>query len=69
MFGNMETDLFWLRLLDKCLTKECSMTSSKAYFFIFYKKDDYGKLELVVSIHEDNLFMAGRLETLEKCEE
>lgn len=36
-----------------------------AYSCIFYKKDDEGGLDLVVSFHEYNLFIEGRMETLE----
>ena len=35
-------------------------------FLFFYKKDDNGKLELVMSVHVDNDFMAGNPETLDK---
>ena len=30
----------------------------------FYKKDEGGKLELVMSVHVDNVFMAGKNEAL-----
>ena len=36
---------------------------------IFFMKDEKGKLYLVVSIHVDNLFMAGKSETLKDIKE
>ena len=44
MYGNLEESLLWLILLDKYLIKECNMTRSKAYSYIFYNKDEDGKL-------------------------
>ena len=35
----------------------------------FYKKDEGGKLELVMSVHVDNVFMAGKTEALEKIKD
>ena len=40
------------------------MTKIQADLCIFYKKDDRGKLELVISIHVDDVFVVGRLEAL-----
>ena len=40
------------------------MTRIQADYFIFYKKDDGGKLQLVMSVHVYDVFMAGRPKTL-----
>ena len=45
------------------------MTRSQAESFISYSKYDEGKLELVVSVHLDDLLIAGRPETLESIKE
>ena len=45
------------------------MTRSKSDSFILYKKYYDGKLELVMSVHVDDVFMAGIPETLEKIKE
>ena len=60
---NVDADLLWLRLLAKYLMNECNMTISKAHSCIFYNNVDDGKLELVISVHVDDVFMAGRPET------
>ena len=62
----MNAYLLWLRLMDKYLINKYNMKITKAYSFIFYNKDDDGKLELVMSVHVDYFFMAGRPDTLEK---
>ena len=66
MYGNMYNDLLWLILLTKCLIQECDMKRIQADFCIFYNNDDGGKLDLVMYVHVENVFMAARSETLEK---
>ena len=66
MYGNLDTDILWLRLLAKYLIKECDMTRIQSDSCIFYNKYGDGELELVMSVHVDDVFMAGRLETLKK---
>ena len=65
MYGNMNADILWLILLSQYLVKECDMTRIQADSFIFYQKDYGGKLNLMMSVHVDNVFMAGIPETLE----
>ena len=69
MYGNVDADLLWLRLLAKYLINECNPKIGKTDSFIFYKKDDIGRLELVMSVHVDDVFMAGNRETLEKIKD
>ena len=45
------------------------MTKSNTYYLVFYKKYDNNKLEIVMSVHVDDVFMAGSLETMEKIKE
>ena len=69
MYGNMNADILWLILLSQYLVKECDMTRIQADSFIFYQKDYGGKLNLMMSVHVDNVFMAGMPETLENIKE
>ena len=61
IYGNLYATLLWLRLLAWYLINQCNMKIIHAYSCIFYKKYDEGRLDLVVY----NLFMEGRMETLE----
>ena len=45
------------------------MTRRRTDYCISYQKYDDTKLELVVSVYVDNVFMAGRPQTLEKIKE
>ena len=65
VYGNVDAYLLWLILMAKCLINECNMTRSKSNSCIFYKKDYNGKLEFMMSIREDDMFMVGRLEILD----
>ena len=69
MYGNMNADLLWLRILAKYLNNECNITGIKVDYSIFYKKYDSGKLELVMSVHIDDVFMAVKPETPENFKE
>ena len=69
MYGNVDTDLLWLILIAKYLIKEYNATRTKANYRIFYKKDNDGKLELVISFHIYDVFMSVRPETLENIKE
>ena len=42
---------------------------NQGMFLNSYKKYDGEKLELVMSVHVDDIFMVGRPETLENCKE
>ena len=64
MYVNVDVGLLWLRLLSKYLIHLYNLKSIKADSCIFYNKDDEGKLELVMSVHVDDVFMAGNLDTL-----
>ena len=56
-------------MIYKYLIKKFNLKRIKAYSFIFYEKDDNEKLGLVISVHVDDVFMEGKMETLEKIEE
>ena len=62
MYWNLDTDLLWLRLLDKYLIIEYNLKSKKSDFCNFYRKDDKGGLELMISVLVDDIFMSGRPE-------
>ena len=59
MYGNLHAVLLWLKLLAKYLIKKCNPKISKADSYIFYKKFDDGKLEIVMSVNVDNVFLGG----------
>ena len=56
-------------MLAKYVINKCSMTRIQEDSCIFYKKDDEEKLDIVVDVHIDNVFMLQKLETLEKLNE
>ena len=64
MYGNFYAELLWLRILDNYLVDECNLKRIKADSCIFFRKYEKGKLELVMSVHEDGVFMSGKPETL-----
>ena len=61
MNENVDKDMLWLRLLEKYLPNECNLKRIKADSFIFYRKHDNAQLDLVISVHVDNVFMAENL--------
>ena len=69
MYRNVEAALLWLIPIAKYLTNKCNLKRSKAEPFIFYKKDDNGKLILMMSLHLDDVFMSWKSDTLEKTKE
>ena len=66
MYRNLGAALLWLIPLAKYVIDEYNLKRSKADSCIFYKKDDNGKLELMISVHVERHFMARNLETLDK---
>ena len=69
MYGNVDADLLWLILLAKYLINICYLKIIKSNSFVFHKKDDNGKLELVILVHVDDVFVTGKPETLKKIKE
>ena len=63
MHGNFDAALLWLILLAKYLVNECNLKRIKAYSCILFKKYYKGELELVISVHVDDVFVAGKPET------
>ena len=66
MHENLYADILWLRLIDKYLINEFNLKRIKAVSWILYKKYDYGKLELVISVYVDDIFTARKQEIQEK---
>ena len=64
MYGDVDTAPLWLRILGKYLIDKCNLKSSNSESCIFYKKYDKGKLELMISVHVDGVFMSRNKETL-----
>ena len=64
MYGNIDAKILWLILLAIALVNKCNLKGSNADSCIFFRKDEKGKLELVMPVHVDDIFMAGKPETL-----
>ena len=64
MYVNVDVAILWLRLLAKYLVNEWNLNRSKADSWILFQKYERGKLELVMSVHVDDVFVAGKSETL-----
>ena len=61
---NVDAAILCPILLAKYLVNKCNLKRSKADSYIFLRKDEKGKLELVMSVHVDDVFVAGNMETL-----
>ena len=59
MYGNVDAELLWIRLLAKYLVNECNLKRIKADSFILFRKYEKEKLELVMSVQVDGVFVAG----------
>ena len=68
MYRHVDTDLLWLRLLAKYLIHEYNLKRSKADSCIFDKKDNKGKLELMIPVHVNNVIISGNPETLKNSQ-
>ena len=66
MYGNLDAALLWLKMIAKYLINECKLKIIKSNSFIFYHKYDDGELELMMSVHVDDVFVSGKWDTLEK---
>ena len=64
MYRNVDAELLWLRLLDKYLVNKCDLKRSKSDSYIYIWKYEKGKLELVMLVHVDDVFMADKPETV-----
>ena len=69
MYGYVDAAILWIRLLAKYLVNECNIEKRKEDTCIFFGKYKKGKLELVMSVHVDKVFMAGKPETLKGTKE
>ena len=69
MYGNMDAALFWLKLLFKYWIKEFDMKRIQSDSWIFYKKYYEGKLDLLMFVRLDDVFMAGKPEPFEKIKD
>ena len=64
MYGNFDTALLWLILLAKYLVNERNLKRSKVDYYILFRKYEKGKLEIVMSVHVYDVFMAVSMEIL-----
>ena len=62
MHGNVDAALLWLILLDKYLVNELNLKRSKANSYILFKEYDKGRLEIVMSVYVDDVFVDGKPE-------
>ena len=68
MHGDVDAEILWLRLIAKYLVNECNLKRSNANSCILFKKDDKGKLELMMSAHVDDVFVDVNTKTLKKTQ-
>ena len=64
MYGNVDAAILWLIILAKYLVRDCNPKGSKEGSYVFFRKYDKGNLELMISVHVENVFMTGKTETL-----
>ena len=69
MYGNFDAEILWIRILAKYLVNKFNLKSIKSDSYIFVMKYEKGKLELVMSVHVEALFMDGKPETLKTIRE
>ena len=69
MYGHVDAVLLWMILLAKYLVNKCNLKRSKSNSCIFLRKYDKGNLELVMSVHVDDVFMADKTKTLKNIKE
>ena len=70
MYGQVDAALLWLRTFGDYLEKECKMKQSKADPCIFFRKDEKtGELILILSVHVDDVIVAGKKEFVEELKE
>ena len=69
VYGNFDAALLWPRHLAEYLVNECKLKRINADSCIFFRKYEKGKLEIVMSVHVDDVFMAGKPETLKVIKE
>ena len=56
-------------MLAKYSISNCNLKRIKANFYIFCNKDEKQKLELMMSVHVDDAFVAEKEETLKNIKE
>ena len=67
MYGQVDAALLWLRTYGDYLCSSCGMEQSKVDPCIFYKKDKKtGELLMVLSIHVDDVVVAGIKECIDE---
>ena len=67
MYGQVDAALLWLRTYGDYLESECKMKQSKVDPCIFYRKDEKtGELILILSVHVDDVIVAGMNEYVEE---
>ena len=67
MYGQVDAALLWLRTFGSYLEEKCDMKQSKADPCIFYRKDkETGELMLILSVHVDDVIVAGKSEYVEE---
>ena len=64
VYGNFDAALLWPRLLAEYLVNECKLKRINADSCIFFRKYEKGKLEIVMSVHVYDVFMAVSMEIL-----
>ena len=55
--------------MNNYLVNKCNLKRSKSDHYIFFKKYDKGKLELVMSVHVYDIVMSGKPESINNTKE
>ena len=64
MYENVDAALLWIRILAKYLVNKYNLKRSKLDSCTFFRKYGKGNLELAMSVHLDDVFIAYNTETL-----
>ena len=69
MYKNIDAALLRIRLMAKYLVNKCNLKRSTVDSCILFGKYEKGKLELVMSVHVDNVFIYGNPRKLKNIKE
>ena len=69
MYVNIDAALLWIIMLAEYLVNSCNLTRSKGESYFLFRKYQKGKLEIVMSVHGDDVFMDSKPEKLKVIKE
>ena len=70
MYGNMDTALRWQKaFIILCINDEIKCIQKKIDLCMLYKKDEEGKLSLIIAIYVDDVLISGREKDIREFKE